>query len=236
MARIELQSSYVLHTRHFRDSSLIVELFTHEFGRVSVIAKGARRSKSRTRGVLQAFTPLMTSWIGRTDLMTLTSAELKAMPLTLTAHALYSGLYMNELLLKLLHRHDPHPNLFDFYARSLQDLVDGTNNQSVLRLFEKRLLSEIGYGLQLVHEADSNILIQDEHYYVFNPEFGFSVIKERVQNPRVFSGVHLIAIANDDYSDDVVQRDAKRLMRIAISHLLGDKTIRSRDLFVRYSS
>ncbi len=117
--RVSLQPAYVLHHRPYRDSSLLLEIFTPDHGRVGLVARGARSPKSRLYGVLQPFQPLLISWVGRGELATLSGAEANGPPQRLQGKSVISGFYINELLLRLLHRHDPHAALFDGYARTL---------------------------------------------------------------------------------------------------------------------
>ena len=140
MARILLQPAYVLHSRSFRETSLIVEAFTREHGRVAVVARGVKSPKSRWRNALQPFRPLLLSWNQKSDLGTLTAADQVASPPALQGQALYCGLYLNELLMRLLHRGDPHAEVFERYRQVLAELASGVSPQPVLRIFEKHLL------------------------------------------------------------------------------------------------
>ncbi len=144
------QPAFVLHTYAYRETSLIVEAFTSEYGRVAMVARGAKRPRSELRGLLQGFQPLLLSWAGQQELKTLVKAEWRGgLPLVGGA-ALLCGFYLNELLLKLLPREDPHPRLFASYESALGDLAAGAEQAPVLRRFELTLLTELGYALPLV--------------------------------------------------------------------------------------
>ena len=153
MVRVELEPAYILHTRAYRETSLILEVFTHGYGRTGLVARGARRPKSPFRGILNSFQPLRLSWSGRGELPTLAQAEQGGQSSQLRGDAVLAGFYVHELLLKLLQRHDPHPQLFGHYATLLANLADGQSVEKLLRIFELELLREIGYALSLDSDA-----------------------------------------------------------------------------------
>ena len=156
MGRIQLEPAYVLHSRSFRETSLIVEAFTREYGRVAVVARGVKSARSRRRNILQPFRPLLLSWNQKSDLGTLTGVDQVASPPALQGQALYCGLYLNELLMRLLHRGDPHIEVFERYRQILSELASDASPQPLLRIFEKHLLEAIGYAM----------LLDREHKYV----------------------------------------------------------------------
>src|SRR5436190_23870238 len=147
----EDEPAFVLHAYAYRETSLIVEAFTHAFGRVALVAKGAKRPRSEMRGLLQAFQPLMLSWTGGGELKTLTKVEWRGGLPLVTGAALLCGFYLNELLLKMLPREDPHPDLFGDYRSTLERLAVSSEHAPVLRQFEVRLLAALGYALPLTH-------------------------------------------------------------------------------------
>ena len=151
--RVSLQPAFVLHARPWRETSLIVETLTQHFGRIALIAKGARRPRSAVRGLLMAFQPLTLSWFGKRELRTLKNAEWQGGQPLLAGPALMCGFYLNELILKLLPRDDPHPQLFLQYQQTLKELAEGAAQAVTLRRFEKRLMQELGYALLLEQEA-----------------------------------------------------------------------------------
>lgn len=227
------QPAFVLHTYAYRETSLIVETLTQDFGRVALLAKGARRPRSPVRGVLMAFQPLALSWFGKRELRTLKNAEWQGGQAPLTGSALMCGFYLNELLLKLLPRDDPHPALFQHYRDTLNLLAAGTLQAIALRRFEKRLLQEIGYALVLQEEVQSQRPIDSEKTYFYHLEQGPMLASARpdgVQNGVQLSGKTLLALARDDYSDPVTLVQAKQLMRALISHHLGSEILQTRQL------
>lgn len=233
MSNILLQPSYILHTRSYRDTSLLLELFTHDHGRISAVARGAKSAKSKFKGILQAFLPLVVSWCGKTDLLTLTAAEQNGLGHHLSGDALICGFYLNELLMRLLHRYDAHARLFIIYEQALIGLQEHQFQQEKLRQFEKQLLIELGYALQLDREAHTGTLINPEQFYYFNPHEGLFPCdspQAKDQTKHIFLGENLLALHMNEFNKNL--SDAKRLFRIALSHLLGDKPIRSRELFV----
>ncbi len=148
-SRVTLHPVFILHTRPFRDTSLLVDALTTEYGRISVLARGVRTARTPLRGILQPFVPLLMSWSGKGELVSMSKVEAVGLPYSLQGKALISGFYLNELIMRLLHRYDPHPILYDAYQQALLGLQQKTTIELVLRLFEKCLLKELGYGLQL---------------------------------------------------------------------------------------
>ncbi|MCK4870632.1 MAG: DNA repair protein RecO [Gammaproteobacteria bacterium] len=227
MQRVSLQPAFILHTRAFRDNSLLVDLFTRDYGRVHAVARGVK--SSRKRGLLLPFVPLLVSWSGRTDLVSLSKIESNGLGVSLSGNGLLSGVYINELLVKLLHRDDPHPSLFLSYGETLHQLASVGSIQSALRIFEKKLLMDIGYGLELTHTAIGEI-IEAEKYYYYEHEHGF-LPGSNISTTSIFSGATLLSLAEDDLSEAVVLKETKALMRQLINSLLRDRPLRSRELF-----
>src|SRR6185369_11972233 len=151
--RAPAQEAFVLHSYPYRETSLLVDVLTRATGRVSVVARGARRPRSATRGALMSFQPLMVSWYGKGDVKTLAHAEWTGGQALLQGEALLCGFYLNELLVRLLAREDPHEQLFDRYKESLRELAEGEASAPILRAFEKALLRELGYALTLDRDA-----------------------------------------------------------------------------------
>ncbi len=238
-----LQPAYVLHSTPYRDTSLLIEAFTPEFGRIGLVARGARAAKSRMRGLLQLFRPLLISWVGKGDLVTLVAAEEHGLAPVLGGPALLSGFYLNELLLRLLHRHDPHPALFHMYDAALHGLAaqaggnppDGDAYlQRALRTFEKCLLQEIGYGLVLDHDVVTGSAIEADGKYRYHLEKGpIQLAGSEIEKGAgiAIHGRSLIALAQNDLDDVTVLREAKRLLREALAVHLGSKPLRSRELY-----
>lgn len=226
----QLQAGYILHQRDYRDTSLLLEAFTREHGRIGLVARGARAPKSRTRGLLQPFQPLLLSWSGRGELGTLTGVEPDpgAHSERLSGTALYAGFYLSELLLRLVQRHDAHPELFDVYAATLPALR--SEPQRPLRLFEKHLLETLGYGLQLDHEAGGEPVSADADY-VYALEAGPSRCTGATIGQLRLSGRSLLSLAAEDLSDAQSLADSKRLLRAAIDLYLGGRGLKTREVF-----
>jgi DNA repair protein RecO (recombination protein O) len=231
--------AFVLHSYPYSETSLLIEVFTRDHGRVPLIAKGAKRPHSSWRGVLLAFQPLLLSWSGRGDVKTLTGAEWQGGLPMLGGRALACGFYCNELLLKLLAREDPHPNLFDSYRNVLEGLADSTpDHAACLRRFELRLLSELGYGLSLTHEADGQRAVQrsGRYHYVFERgpmpygaqgDRGYEEMRDHY--PEV-SGHTLLSMAEETFDDVGVRAEAKTLFRALINRMLDCQPLHSRQL------
>lgn len=235
--RILQQPAYVLHHRDYSETSLLLEVFTAHHGRIGLIAKGARRASSRLRGVLKPFQRLLISWSGKGELAVLTGAEQEGPDTALVAQTLYCGFYMNEVLLRLLHRHDPHDALFDAYQHALQRLREDAANEAVLRIFEKHLLRELGYGLVLDRDIADNSPIEAQAIYDYAVDRG----PRRLLHPELnlptegvrIRGASLLALMQESLCEAAALRDAKALMRAALARHLGDQPLHSRKLFRR---
>ena len=233
-ARQDSQPAYLLHGYPYRETSLVIEVFTRTHGRVAMVARGARRPRSVLRGVLLAFQPLLLSWAGRSELRTLHKAEWQGGLAQLRGEALLCGFYLNELLLKLLARDDPHENLFDAYARTLQALAGGAPLDVTLRRFERDLLRELGYALALEHDALSGAPVCAEATYVYQLDAG-PVRTEPAhagdaENRLELRGQTLLDMAHDDYSSVLTLQQSKALMRMLINHHLGNQMLNTRQL------
>lgn len=227
--RIELQPAYILHTRPFSDTSLILDCLSAEHGRLSLLAKGARAAKSRQRQLCQPFMALLLSWQGKSSLKTLIAIESRQLPLGLQGDYLFSGLYLNELLTRLLPEQDSCPEVYQSYATALHQLADRAPLEPVLRSFELRLLADLGYHLNLTHDADGAALQPDELYQWW-PEQGWRTASDQLRVP-LFPGRHLLALQAEDYRDPQTLRLAKILSRMLFQPLLGTRPLQSRKLF-----
>ena len=223
------QPAFILHSYPFRETSLLVEIFTRYFGRLALVARGARRPKSALRGVLLAFQPLLLSWSGKSELRTLQRAEWQGRPHQLGGMALLCGFYLNELLLKLLPRDDPHERLFAYYQETLLALGAQKNLAAVLRRFEIRLLKELGYALTLERDMETGAAVKPDHHYRYVIEQG-PVLADGAQDELRFLGKTLLNMALDDYSDPLTLQQSKALMRLLINHYLGNQILHTRQL------
>jgi DNA repair protein RecO (recombination protein O) len=228
--RLENELGFVLHSYPFRETSLIVEVFSRQYGRVPLVARGARRPKSALRGLLMSFQPLSLSWFGKNELRTLHSAEWIGGQPQLQGTALMCGFYLNELLLNLTARDDPHEQLFDYYRQTLQRLVQEGDHAATLRCFEKHLLQELGYALLLEHEAGSDKPIEAAKSYRYVLERGAIIDTGEAGHGLPVSGKTLLDIAADDYSDANSARQGKQLMRMLLSHHLDGAVLHTREL------
>ncbi len=231
--RIQQQAGFVLHTRPFRETSLLVEVFTREHGRLAMLAKGARRIKSNIRGILLPFQPLLLSWSGKGELPVATSAELFGRFLRLQGHGRLCGFYLNELVVRLLHRYDAHQSLFDHYQRVIYKLEQPADHEWMLRLFEKHMLKELGYALVLDQEADTGERVRPESSYHYEPQQGVLRTEPDSSDNTIVKGATLIALAEEKLTDDYCRQEVKRLMRSVIGYHLGGRVLHSRKLFHR---
>ena len=228
--RLEDEPAFVLHSYPFRETSLLVEVFSRQHGRVPLVARGARRPRSAIRGLLMNFQPLSLSWFGKHEVRTLHSAEWQGGQPLLQGNALLCGFYLNELLLNLMVRDDPHEQLFDYYQQTLQRLAQGADMAATLRCFEKHLLQELGYALLLEHEAGSATPIDAALSYRYVVERGAVRDTARVDEGLPVAGKTLLDMARDNYTDAQSARQGKQLMRMLLNHHLDGKTLYTREL------
>ncbi len=227
----ELHPAYVLHSRKYRDTSLILELLTAKEGRVAVVQRGARGKKKTS--TIQPFTPILVSYVGKGELKTLSKVDVGAIQ-TLTGDRLLLGMYANELLIRLLGKYVQANMLFHAYQNLLLSLVASADYTLDLRRFELRLLEELGYGISFAFEAVSGDMVDPGTQYRFVADEGFYPIAAQTRNS--YSGAHLLAIADDELDNPDVEQSLRRITRLAISRLLGDRPLRSRELFQQLNS
>jgi len=228
--RTDRQPAFVLHRRAFRETSLLLELITREHGRVTVVARGVRRARGNSASLYQPLQPLLVSWSGRGELKTLTAGERAGSNPEITGKRLYSAMYLNEILVRLLPHHDPHPRLFDAYACVLPQLAVAEDVEPELRSFELLLLRELGYGLELGCLGSDGRVLEPAARYLFEPREGV-VEAVSAEDRRAYPGWVLKAMERGDFSEPETRRCAKRLLRGIISDLLGDKPLMSREYF-----
>ena len=228
------ERAYVLHTYPFRDTSVIVEAFTRRHGRMGLVARGAKRPKSPLRPALLAFQALSIAWSGRGDLRTLTRAEWVGNMRMPVGVSMLCGYYLNELLLKLLQRDDPHEHLFDAYAQALAFLAEGEQTEAVLRRFEITLLREIGYALELEREPERGAPLVAERRYSYLPERGPAAADEAhaTFGAVQLRGKTLLDMARGDYSDPLTAAESKVLMRTLIGRYLDHRALHTRQLLL----
>lgn len=228
--RVLQQPAFVLHRRPYQERSLLLEVFSRDYGRLGIIAYGAAATRSRLKGLLQPFTPLTLSWNSRGELARLQDAEELGLPWALLHSKVLAGLYVNELLVKLLPRHDPQPQLFTFYSALLSVLSSAEPEEPALRRFEKQLLAELGYGLNLEHAVDSGQPIVAEAHYCYVVDHGALGSANTGQGVSV-SGRGLLALREDILSDPLLLQEVKRLTRAALAAQLKGRALKTRELY-----
>nr|WP_240162518.1 DNA repair protein RecO [Glaciimonas sp. PAMC28666] len=230
-SRIAGQPGFVLHSYPHRETSLILDVFTRDYGRIALVAKGAKRPLSKLRGVLQTFQPLSLSWSGKSEIRTLTAAEWVGGMLPLEKSALLCGFYLNELLVKLLARDDAHPVLFNHYVVTLNKLAHQEPAPIVLRQFERALLKETGVSGDFTVCTGTRQRVEPDLLYVVDPERGPRVARVSDSWPSV-SGKTLLDMAREDYSDSNTQSQSKVLMRFLLAYHLGGAPLNTRQILI----
>jgi len=241
--KVLLQPAYVLHQRAYRDTSGLLELFTPAYGRIGVVARGMKTSKSAWRGVLQPFQPLLVSWNLRKELGTLTAAEAKGSALALAPEFIASGFYINEVIMRLVDRQEGQLELFGVYDATLRGMAEITTEaedkwsrlEVLLRKFEMQLLSALGYGLVLDQDVISGLPVQPDKQYVYCVEHGPELVMinssgKTTEAAFCISGETLIGLSNADFSAEKVRTESKRLLRNVLSYYLGPRPLKSRDI------
>jgi len=228
--RITLEPAFVLHTRNYRDTSLLVDMLTMEHGRLTVVARGVRSKKSRLQGILVPFLPLLISYSGKGDLCTLQRAEIDGANISFTGDLLVSGFYLNELLVKLVPRQESYEEVYHAYKKTLSSLINSKLPEVELRLFEKCLLKNLGYGLELDRTVSGEGVLENKCYAF---EFGVGINQVDSSCPGNFSGKSLLALHKNILIAKEEITDAKRLLRKVLAILLGGKTLKSREMFYK---
>ncbi|WP_060990048.1 DNA repair protein RecO [Photobacterium leiognathi] len=225
-----LQRCFVLHSRPYSETSLILDVFSEDHGRLTLLSKGARRKRSNLKGTLQPFTPLFMKWSGKGAMPVLTHAEPISIGLPMRSYILYSAMYVNEILVRVLGNHTPYPQLFLDYLNVLRELAQADNPEPALRRFELSLLHHLGYGIDFLHCAGSGLGVEDDMTYNYREQQGF--IASMKIGQMTFKGNELKAIATRCFETPEQLRAAKRFTRMALKPYLGSKPLKSRELFI----
>jgi len=228
-----LQSAYILHVRNYRETSGLIDFFTRDDGRINLLAKGYRSNTKSAKSFLQPFRKLSINWRGKSELKTLATSEEISTPITLDHSALISGLYVNELITRLLQPLDPHPELFDIYERTILSLSHTECLESVLRMFERDILGVMGYGLQL-SVASNGEDVAPETYYCYVADMGPIISLKPLQGGVMVKGNTLLSLSSSEISDTDVLKESKMLMRYILPFYIGEKPLKTRELFRHY--
>ena len=227
---VDFSPAFILHQRVFRESSFLLDIFSRDHGRISLVAKGVRKQKRSQAGLLQIYQPLLLSWQGRRDLQTLTAVEPNGPAYLLRAESALCGLYINELMMKLLPLGESESNLYIDYQKALFGLQEALQNEITLRLFEKQLLSHLGYGLVLDQDVETGEPIDEGKDYYYVADEGLYRWQSGQKRNRI-SGLSLQHLVTEQDFDEKSLNEIKQLMRMVIHFYLGDKALRSRELF-----
>lgn len=227
--RISLQPGYLLHRRAYRDASVIAEFLTRDHGRVALVVRGAGKGSRRC---LEAFTPLLLSFTTRGELGSLATVEAVGSARSLAHDEVFCAYYANELVLRLTHKGEPLPELFEHYGALLEALAAPAGALRGLRLFEKRLLDQLGYGADLTREWPSGRPLEPARSYRVAPEQGPEPVANAVRDQvgDAFSGASLLSLAHEDLGDSAALRDARRLLRLWLDYYLDGRPLKSRQV------
>ncbi|MEM9057059.1 MAG: DNA repair protein RecO [Pseudomonadota bacterium] len=228
--RVTQCPAFVLHRRPYRETSLIVDLFTRDHGRVAAVARGGRGPRSAFRGALEPFQPVLAGWVARSELGTLTGAERAGAACAPSGADVFSGFYLNELVLRLLRKEDPHPALFDSYHGALLAISAGDGLERALRVFEKRLLEELGYGLNVSVDVATGEPVTAAGRYRYHLESGPEAAAPGDDSGLVLTGASLLSLHEERLDDADSLRDARRLLRAALALYLDGKPLKVRDV------
>ena len=229
--RIPLNPCYILHARPYRETSLIVDIMSRDHGRITLVAKGARRHSCRSAGLYQPMRPLQIAWTLRGDMGTVTGIEAASAAQPLSGQWLIAAFYINELLVRLLHQHEAHPELFAAYERALQDLSAMRPEEPALRVFEKHLLLSLGYGLVLDHDCQTGLPIEPDIPYFYALDHGPSRENTNRDDDIRISGSSLLALQSESLTDTAEIQECKHLMRAMLNAQLGTRPLGSRELY-----
>ena len=226
-AVVHLQPALILQHRHYRESSELLEVFTQDYGIISILAKGVRKEKSKLAGLLQPFSVLRISYLDKNELKVLIQAEYVTV-FTLQRLGLYCGFYVNELLLRFLHHYDPHPELFNRYQQCLQELSQTDSIEQTLRYFELDLLMAAGYGVQLATDCLTQTSIQAGLRYDFLAGEGMTS-----HAAGIVTGNTLQIMANRGVMDATALAEAKPLLRKMLDLHLQGRPLQSRAVLAK---
>ena len=229
--RVQSQPAYVLHSRSYRETSLILEIYSRRYGRLGLVAKGARNPKSRKRPLLLPFQSLLMSWSGKGELALLTGVEATGVACELSGQARYAAFYLNDLVIRLLHRHDAHENLFDRYTELLTRFYSCAPVQDSLRIFEKHLLAEIGYGLILDHDTVTGKPLEPDQLYQYIPDRGPEPCVNNNDSGLCLLGSSMLDLHQESFRNGRSRHEVRKLMRYLIEQQLSGRALRSRLIF-----
>ena len=231
---IESTLCFTLHSRPYLESSLLIDIYSRKYGRLHLIAKGARQRNKKLLIAAQPYQRSLMSWQGNNELMVLIDIEANNKPYDLPGIKLIAGSYINELLIRLLHKNDPYPKLFDCYDKAIAALSNQENVEAILRVFEKNLLQFMGYGLILDHDITDGKAIQKDKKYYYVLEQGPTKYTPTASNYIEISGSSLLALDQEFLQHKHACKEIKKLMRFILDQHLGNKPLHSRKLYKSY--
>lgn len=235
--RIKANPCFILHSRAWRETSMMAEVFSRQEGRITLVARGVRTAKkNNSQALLQPYRKIMLGWYGKGEMGTVNSLEAGDSEYALQGRRLMSGFYINELTMRLLHRHEPHPELFDAYEHALAKLSRDACEQATLRIYEKQILRAVGFGLVLDHDIRTLDAINHDALYHYQLEAGPSLTSpdSNTMPSVIIHGSTLRSLEKECFEQPRDLAEARSLMRSIIAGILGPKPLASRKLYQSY--
>lgn len=234
--KVELSPCFILHHRDYRENSLLLDIFSREHGRLGLVAKGIKNNKRQRADNYDLYQGYLLSWTARAELGTLTGIELADKARPLGPRAVMTGFYLNEITLRLLHRHEPHAELYDAYAAAIRGLAQGEPEGALLRYYEYALLKQLGYGVILEQDVTTGEAVRPGEDYCYQPGAGPLRLPKNGRSGRglVVSGATLLQIARQTLVDEHNIAEAKHLFRAILAGHLGNRPLASRQLYQAY--
>ncbi len=233
--KINFTPCYVLHRRNFSETSFILEVFSRDYGRISIIAKGAKQSKKYHGINFDLYQKYNISWISKNELGTLTDVDIAPSKYSFIPEKAITGFYINEIILKLLYKDEPYPELFDMYELTLNRLFSNENEKIILRYFEKILLKSLGYGISLDHDVKTGLSITSKKEYYYKIDSGPSTEISSTGESMRISGKTLFELNNETLSDTKNINEAKRLLSMVLKKHIN-QPLESRKLYKSYAN
>ena len=234
--KVELSPCLILHHRDYRENSLLLDIFSKDHGRLDLVAKGIKRNKKQKADTYDLYQKYLLSWVAKSELGTLTYIEHAAQFSQLKPELMMLGFYINEITMRLLHKHEPHAELFLAYESILSRIQQAEDENVLLRYYECALLQALGYGIVLDYDVNTGEVIKSDEQYIYQFDYGpTNAIKNKKEANGVrISGETLLQLSTEKLSGEICINEAKHLLRSILNRHLGSKPLASRQLYQSY--